>query len=252
MPSEVRKQRRHPPAGEPGACAAQLRFKGQEVAAELRRRPGAEFPKNGCAPLHQGRDLHRELMGTAELVEQNLGALGLAQIAPVRHFDKEPEAIGQCRIQRLRPEILLFVVMVAIGGRVHGRPAIAQLLEFHPLHAPLVDDRKQLVLEIGPRAVEFIDEDYFGIPDRRRRGDVAQRGLGFVGQRDAHQVVVVDERGVVEPVDQTESLGQPLQQEALGRAVSADEEKRLPGCQGRQQHRLQPFPAEQAERAGQQ
>ena len=245
-------ERRHPPAGEPGACAAQLRFKGQEVAAELRRRPGAELPKDGRAPLHQGWDLHRELVATAELVQQNLSALGLAQIAPVRHLDKEPEAIGQRRIQRLRAEILLFVVMVAIGGRVHGRPAIAQLLEFHPLHAPLVDDRKELVLEIGPRAVEFIDEDHFGIPDRRRRGDVAQRGLGFVGQRDAHQVVVVDERGVVEPVDQTESLGQPLQQEALGRAVSSDEEKRLLGCQGRQQHRLQPFPAKQAERAGQQ
>ena len=100
--------------------------------------------------------------------------------------------------------------------------------------------------------LSLIDEDYLSIPDRRRRGDVAQRGLGFVGQRDAHQVVVVDERSVVEPIDQTEGLGQPLEQEALGRPVSSDQEKRLLGRQGRQQHRLQPFPAEQAERAGQQ
>ena len=34
--------------------------------------------------------------------------------------------------------------------------------------------------------------------------------------------------------------------------MSSDQEKRLPGCQGRQQHRFQPFPAKQAERAGQQ
>src|SRR5258708_4510109 len=99
-------------------------------------------------------------MRTAELVEQNLSALGLAQIAPVGHFDKEPEPIGKSWIQRLRGKILLFVVMVAIGGWVHGRPAIAQFLEFHPLHAPLVDDRKELVLEIRPRAVELIHEDY--------------------------------------------------------------------------------------------
>ena len=46
------------------------------------------------ALLHQGRDLHGELMGTAELVDQNFCALGLAQVAPVRHFDQEPEAIG--------------------------------------------------------------------------------------------------------------------------------------------------------------
>ena len=46
MPSEVRKQSRHPPTGEPGACTAQLRFKGKEVATELCRRPGTEFPKN--------------------------------------------------------------------------------------------------------------------------------------------------------------------------------------------------------------
>ena len=59
------------------------------------------------------------------------------------------------------------------GFSVHGGRAIAQLLEFHPLHTPLMDDRKELVLEIGPRAVELIHEDYLCVPDRRRRGDVA-------------------------------------------------------------------------------
>jgi hypothetical protein len=93
-----------------------LRFKGQEVTAELCRRPSAELSKNGCASLHQGRDPHRELMGTAELVKENLCALGLAQIAPVRHLDKEPEAVGQRRIERLGPEILLFVVVVALAA----------------------------------------------------------------------------------------------------------------------------------------
>jgi hypothetical protein len=53
---------------------------------------------------------------------------------------------------------------------------------------------KELVLEIGPPAVEFIHKDDFSIPDRRLGGDVAQRTLGFVGDRDADQVVVVDER----------------------------------------------------------
>lgn len=86
--------------------------------------------------------VHRigELMGTAKLVEQNFCALGLAQITPVRHFDQEPEAVSESRIERLRPEILLLVVVVALRGRVHGGPAIAQLLEFHPLHPPFVDD----------------------------------------------------------------------------------------------------------------
>jgi hypothetical protein len=108
---------RHAPAGEPGACTARLGLKGHEVAAELCRRPGTEFPKNGYASLHQSRDLNRELMGTAELVQQNLCALGFAQIAPVRHLDKEAEAIGESWIQRLSSEILFFVVVVAISGR---------------------------------------------------------------------------------------------------------------------------------------
>jgi hypothetical protein len=75
-------------------------------------------------------------MGTAKLVEQNLGALALAQIAPVRHLDEEAEAVGESRIQGLGPEILVLLPMVAIGGRIHGASAIAQFLEFHPLHAP--------------------------------------------------------------------------------------------------------------------
>ena len=82
-------------------------------------------------------------MVTAELVKQNLCALRLAQIAPVRHFDQEPEAIGQCRIQWLRTQILLLLVVFAISGWVHGGPAITQLLEFHALHAPLVDDPRR-------------------------------------------------------------------------------------------------------------
>ena len=151
-------ERRHSPAGEPCARVAELRFKGDEVTAELCGRPGAELPKNASAALHQSWHLHGEPMATAELVQQNLGAIGLAQIAPVRHFDEKPETVGKCRIERLRPEILFLVVMVAIGGRIHCRPAIPQLLEFHPLHAPLVDYREELVLKIRPRAVEFIDE----------------------------------------------------------------------------------------------
>ena len=107
MPSDVPQQRRHPPTREPGARAAQLRFKGHEVAAELRRRPGTELPKDGHTPLHQGRDLHRELMPTTKLVQQNLSALGLAQIAPVRHFDQEPEPVGEGRIEQLSPSTVL-------------------------------------------------------------------------------------------------------------------------------------------------
>src|SRR4029077_16017111 len=103
-------QDRYPPAGEPSSCGAQLRFKRQEVAAELRRRPGTELAKNGNTLLHQSWHLHGELMATAKLVKQNLGAIGLAQIAPIRHFDKEPEADGESWIQRLGREILLLVV----------------------------------------------------------------------------------------------------------------------------------------------
>ena len=109
---------------------------------------------------------------------------------------------------------------------------------------------KELVLEIGPRAVEFIHEDDFSIPDRRRSGDVAERTLGFVGYRDAHQVVVIDQRSVVEPVNQPQRLGQPLEQETLARAVLPDKEKRVTGGQSRQENRFQRFPAKQAERTG--
>src|SRR6202162_6248533 len=72
------KQGRHSPAGKSGTCDAQLRFKGHKVTAELNWRPGAELPKNGNALLHQTRDLHRKFVGTAELVEQHLSAVGLA------------------------------------------------------------------------------------------------------------------------------------------------------------------------------
>ena len=113
-------QGRHPPAGEPGACTAKLRFKGHEVAAELCGRPGAEFPKNASAPLNQSRDLHGKFVGP-----RNWSSRTSVRSASLKSHQsgtsiRKPKRSASA--QRLRPEILLLVVIIAGTPLAAGPP----------------------------------------------------------------------------------------------------------------------------------
>lgn len=74
----------------------------------------------------------------------------------------------------------------------------------------------------------------------------------LVGNGDSHEVVVVDQRGVVEPELQGKRLGETLKEEAFGGSMPADQKQWLTGCQGREHHRLEMRPTFQAERPGEQ
>ena len=82
------------------------------------------------------------------------------------------------------------------GRRVHRRPPVPQVGELDAGDPALVDDREQLVLQVRPAAVDLVEEHELGTPDRPGRADEAQPA-GVVGQRDADQVVVVEQRRVV-------------------------------------------------------
>ena len=89
-------------------------------------------------------------------------------------------------------------------------------VEGQALHAPFVDDRKQLVLEIGPAARDLVEEHRFGVPDRRGRLQVDQLARLRHGEPD--QVIEIQQRRVVVPERDAERLGQARQDERLRRS----------------------------------
>ena len=75
----------------------------------------------------------------------------LAELVPRGHLHHEGKAVGECLVHRFGVPITLIVVHLA-QRRVHSGPAIDQLVQRDPLHPPLVDDGKQLVLQVGAAA----------------------------------------------------------------------------------------------------
>jgi len=186
------------------------------------------------------------------LVGEEFLLLRGGEIGPARHLEEKREPVGERGIERFGAEVGVGLVVLVAGvearRRIHGGPAVAEFLERDALDAALVDDGEELVLEVGARAAQFVDEDDLRVPDRGGGADVAEGSLRGVGHGDADEVVVVEERRVVEAVGEPEGLGETLEQEALGGAVAADEQQRFGGREGGEQDRLEFIPAEQPER----
>ncbi len=195
-------------------------------------------------------------MSAQKLVAEHGAPLVIAELRPVGHRHDEGEAVGQRGIKGFGTQVDVFpgrgVAAVKGRGRVHRSPAVAQALQPLALHAALMDDGEELVLQLGPGAVDLVDEDHLRVPHRGRCGQVAQGRSVLVRQGDANQVVEVDQRGIVESVFELEGLRQTLQQETLGGAVPADHQKRIAGGQGCEDQRLQQVPAEDSQRMTQQ
>ncbi len=143
--------------------------------------------------------------------------------APVGHGHDEGEAVGQRGVERLGTEVRVF------GGRlvdrVHGRPAMGEVLELDALHAALVDDGEELVLEVGAAAVDLVEEDGLGVPDGGRGAQVLEPA-GAIGHGVADEVVEAEQAGVVVAPGEAQRLRHAGQQQALAGAVRADEQHR--------------------------
>ena len=140
------------------------------------------------------------------------------------------EAVGQSRVERFGAAIIRLLVILP-GGRVHCRPAIDEALDRKPLRLALVDDGKELVLDVGPAAADLVEDHRARAPDRGRRRHVAQALLA-VGQRETHEVVEAEQARVVVPAGEPEGGRDAGQQQRLRGAVRTDQEQGFAGDQG--------------------
>jgi hypothetical protein len=164
---------------------------------------------------------------------------------PVRHSCLQREPVRQRDVQRLAAEVAV-VFVVVLNRRVHRSPAVFQIRQRDALNAPLVDDGKEPVLHVQTSPRDLVDED--GLRAPHRCGCLHETQLAMrVGQRVAHQVVEVDERGVVVPPAQAEGIGQAFEQQRLGRPVRTDQQQRRLRGQRRQHYRLQRAEADEPE-----
>ena len=123
---------------------------------------------------------------------------------------------------------------------------MCQLVELDTLHAALVDDGEELVLEVGAAAIDLIEEDRLGVPDGGRGAQVLETALA-IGHGVADEIVVVEQAGVVVAPGEAECIGHAGQQQALAGAVGADEQHRQLGCGGRHDDGLDVIEADEAE-----
>ena len=103
-----------------------------------------------------------------------------------------PVAIDKelARIERLAAEVLAAVLPGT--GRIHRRPAVAQLLQRDALHAPLVHQREQPVLVLGLAAADLVDQHRLRTPHRGWRLQETDALARLVGVRKAHEIVEGD------------------------------------------------------------
>ncbi len=172
----------------------------------------------------------RRLIDRSQVGHQQPLLLGGGERPPVGHRHDEREPVRERGVERVRAEVR--VVGGVLVHRVHRGPAVPEAGQLDPLDPPLVDDREQLVLELRPAAVDLVEEDRLGVPDRGRRPQPVEAPVP-VGDRVADEVVVGEQARVVVAPGQAERLRDPRQQQALAGAVRADQEDRQLGRDGR-------------------
>ena len=169
-----------------------------------------------------------------------------------REAHDERKAIRERIVESSGANVRVVVECVAVGGRVHRCPPVAQALQGEALHLPLMDDREEPVLHVDSAPGDLVEKDCLRIPDGRRGLDEAERTL-VVGQRVANEIVVVEQAGVVVAPLKTEGLAQARQQQAFCRAVWAHQQDGCLGgkrCEddrfdGLQANDTEPFPADE-------
>lgn len=184
--------------------------------------PGAERGREGAAVVADATVSAR--IGHERLVL-------VAEIGPVGHVDDEREPVGERHVERLGARIRIPGPLVE-RRRIHGRPAEAQSLEFQPLDAPFVDERKQPVLVLRPAAVDLVDQDRFRAPDRGGRLEVVYARPLVIGEGKPDEVVERDQARVVVPVLEAKGLGQAVEEVGLARSARSHEEERILGDEG--------------------
>ena len=199
--------------------------------------------------LARGRDhfaeaIGRRRVGRLQVGEQEALLVLRREGAPVGHGHDEGEAVRQGGVERLGPEV--GVLGGRLVDRVHGRPAMDEALELDALHAALMDDRKELVLEVGTAAVDLVEEDRLGVPDGGRRAQVREPTVA-IGYGVADEVVEAEQAGVVVTPGEAEGLRRAGQQQALAGAVRTDEQHRQLRCGSSDDDGLDVVEADKAE-----
>jgi len=100
-------------------------------------------------------------------------------------------------------------------------------------------------------ASDLVEEHRVRAPNGAERCGVANAAAALVGDREAREVVELQQRRVVVPWLQLQRLGQPQQQQCFGGAVVADEEQRFAGGEGGKQRGFERVVADDAQRAEQ-
>ena len=178
--------------------------------------------------------------------------IDIGEHLPARNLHDEVEAVRERRVERFAAEIGLLVLRVVIGsaGRIHRSPAIDQPLDRHSLDPLLMDDREKTVLHVGATAREFVEKHRLRLPNRRRSLNESKTAV-LVGQRVAHEVVVVEKARVVVSPTHVESLTKPAQKKAFCSAVRTNEQQGVGRCQRRDHDGFDGIHADQTETAQQ-
>ena len=180
---------------------------------------------------------------------QHAQLVGLAQAVEAGRLEDEREAVGERDVERLGAVVGDRGAAVALRRRrrVHRRPAVAEPRERHSLGDALVDEREELVLELGTAARDLVEEHRLRLPHRGRRLQVDEPAVLRHGI--AEEVVEAQDRGVVVAEGEAERRGQARQKERLRGPVRPDEEDRRLGGERREDRGLERVPAGDAERA---
>ena len=232
------------PGGEVNVSITQKAFQTDQVIVQGRRWCLLKRHKELPDFADQFIGWHWKFMFPTELIRKDGPLLGICEILPGGCGNQKGEPIRQGGIQWFGPkiELLINVQVIRAWRRVHRRPPIAQAFQSDSLHTALMDDGEQLVLQFRAGAVDFVDEHHLRIPDGGFSGDVTEAALIIGRHRDTHQVIVIDQAGIVEAVIQFQGLGQAFQQKTLGRAMPPDEQQRILAGQGGKHHGFQVRP----------
>ena len=118
-------------------------------------------------------------------------ALVTTDLAPVRNRHDEPETIDQRLVEFFNAEVLRFGIAQQ-PWRIDCGPAMTQRGEIFTSYATLVHQRKEFVLQVGPAAIDFVEEDKLGVPHRTRSAEVIQTPV-VIRNWNANEIVVVQE-----------------------------------------------------------
>ena len=102
--------------------------------------------------------------------------------------------LGIARMKRPGPTTTELGLFASLGGcpRDVSRPAMTKRGQIFTGNAAFVHKWKEFVMEVGPTAIDFIEEDKLGIPHRTRSAEVIHAAV-VIGNWNTNEIVVVQE-----------------------------------------------------------